>query len=292
MRKARLDGTGLGVVVGVTLLLAINQIVVKEANRGFQPVFFAGLRSVLATGFVWAALRLRGRGLVLRRQDVLPGLLIGAVFALEFMGLFLAIDLTAVGRASVIFYSMPVWLGLLAHFFLPGERLNALRGAGLLLAFAGTAMAILSRPSGGAANLAGDLWALTGAVCWALTAFIARRSSLAGAGPEMQLFWMVLVSGPILVAVSPLFGPLLREIQPVHWAYLLFQAGIVVTGGFVAWLWLLSVYPAATVASFSSLTPVFAILLGHVLYGEPLTPALLVAVALIATGIVLVNRRG
>lgn len=291
MRKTSLDATGAGVVVGVTLLLAINQIVVKEANHGLQPVFFAGLRSVLAAGCVWAVLRLRGRPLRLRGKDLLPGLLIGAVFAVEFMGLFLALDLTAVGRASVIFYSMPVWLGLMAHFGLPGERLTRTRATGILLAFAGTALAILSRPSGGHASLAGDLWALVGAVCWALTAFIARKSTLAEAGPEMQLFWMVLVSGPLLLAASPLFGPMIRDIQPVHWVYLAFQASVVVTGGFMAWLWLLSVYPAAIVASFSCLTPIFAILLGRALYGEPLTLPLVGAVALIAAGIALVNRR-
>ena len=53
MRKDRLDGTGLAALVGITLLLAANQIVIKDANRGLQPVFFAGARSVLATGFVW-----------------------------------------------------------------------------------------------------------------------------------------------------------------------------------------------------------------------------------------------
>jgi drug/metabolite transporter (DMT)-like permease len=46
------------------------------------------------------------------------------------------------------------------------------------------------------------------------------------------------------------------------------------------------------VASFSFLTPLFAILMGHILYGEPLTLALGVAFLLVAGGIVLINRRG
>ena len=52
MRKDRLDGIGLAALLGVTLLLAINQIVVKEVNHGLQPVFFAGARSALAIVFV------------------------------------------------------------------------------------------------------------------------------------------------------------------------------------------------------------------------------------------------
>ena len=66
---------------------------------------------------------------------------------------------------------------------------------------------------------------------------------------------------------------------------------MVVTGGFISWLWLLSVYPTATVASFSFLTPLFAIALGVVIYGETLTPALAGAALLVAGGIVLINRR-
>lgn len=293
MRKDRLDGVGFGALVAVALLLAVNQIIVKEVNQGLQPVFFAGLRSAIAVGFVWAWLRLRGLTGRVRRQDLLPGLAIGAVFAAEFLCLFIALDLTLVSRASVIFYSMPVWMGLLGHFFLPGERLSPVRAVGLLLAFLGTAWAIAARPAGdGAGSLLGDLLALGGALGWAGTAFLARKTRLREAGPEAQLFWMVLVSAPILLLISPAFGPLLREVELSHWLWLIFQSTVVVAGGFIAWLWLLSVYPTATVASFSFLTPLFAILMGHILYGEPLTLALGVAFLLVAGGIVLINRRG
>ncbi|MBL4930036.1 DMT family transporter [Tabrizicola sp. KVB23] len=291
MRKDRLDGTGLAALLGITLLLAANQIIIKDANRGLQPVFFAGARSVLATGFVWLWLRHRGLTGRVRRADLVPGLWIGAIFAVEFMALFLALDLTAVSRASIIFYSMPVWMGLLAHFGLPGERLTPVRAVGLAMAFAGTAWAILSRSPGGHGNIWGDLCALVGAWGWAGTAFLARKTRLREAGPEAQLFWMVAVSGPIMLLLAPAFGPLLRDIQPHHWVWLVLQALVVVTGGFISWLWLLSVYPTATVASFSFLTPLFAMALGVLIYGETLTLPLLGAAVLVAGGIVLINRR-
>jgi drug/metabolite transporter (DMT)-like permease len=132
---------------------------------------------------------------------------------------------------------------------------------------------------------------LGGALGWAATAFLARATRLREAGPEMQLWWMVLVSGPLLLLAAPLFGPLLREVEPMHWFWLLFQASVVVAGGFIGWLWLLSVYPAATVASFSFLTPVFAIALGHVVFDEPVSMSLIGAAVLVAAGIVLINRK-
>lgn len=292
-RRDRLDGFGAGALFSVALLLAINQIVVKLVNVGLQPVFFAGLRSALAIGFVTLWMWSRGRPPVIRRDHILPGLLIGTMFAAEFLFLFLAIDLTTVGRAAVIFYSMPVWFSLMAHFGLAGERLTPICAIGLGFAFTGTAIAILSRGavSGPQGSLAGDLCALAGALGWAATAYVARASRLSAAGAEMQLFWMVLVSAPILLILSPLFGPLIRDLQPLHIVGLLVQASIIVTGGFISWLWLLSVYPAATVASFSFLTPLLSVCLGWALFGESLSLSFLLAAGMVAAGIVLLNRR-
>jgi drug/metabolite transporter (DMT)-like permease len=288
-RKDRLDAFGGSVLLGVTLLLAFNQVIVKLVNEGLQPVFFAGLRSALAVFFVWAWLVFKRRPPRLNRATLPTGLLMGTVFAAEFLCLFMALDLTTVGRTSVIFYSMPVWFAIMAHFGL-GERLTPTRIAGLTLAFAGAAWAILSGSSSGEGSLAGDLFALGGALGWAGTAYIARRPVMRAEGPEMQLFWMVLVSGPILLLAAPFFGPLIRDLQPQHIAWLFFQSSVVVAGGFITWLWLLSVYPAPTVASFSFLTPILAIALGALIFGETVTWAILAAAGLVAAGIILINR--
>lgn len=291
MSKDRLDGVGAAALLGVTLLLAVNQVVIIEVNDGLQPVFFAGLRSVLAVAFVAAWLWFKGRPPRLERRHVVSGLIIGSLFAAEFLCLFLALDLTALGRASVLFYSMPLWLAVFAHFGLPGEQITKIKAIGLFMAFIGTAIAILSRQPGTGGSLLGDLLALGAALGWAATAFMARKSNLREAGPEMQLFWMVLVSGPILLLASPFFGPVVRELTAYHILGLLFQSSVVVAGGFIAWLWLLSVYPAATVASFSFLTPIFAIILGALIYGEQVTLPLGLAAGFVAAGIVLINQR-
>jgi drug/metabolite transporter (DMT)-like permease len=291
-RKDRIDAAGAVGLVGVTLLLAYNQVLIKFLNTGFQPVFLAGLRSLLAVGCIYAWMRFRGYPLRLAKGALPAALLMGTVFAAEFMFLFLALDLTTVVRGSIIFYSMPVWLAVMAHFGLPGERLTRQKALGLAVAFAGTAWAILDRGSAaGHASLAGDLCALGGALGWAGTAYMARGSAMARERPEMQLLWMVLVSGPLLLLISPAFGPLVRELGPLHFAGLLFQVVAVVSFGFIFWLWLLSVYPASTVASFSFLTPVFGLSLGWLLLGEPVGPGILGAAALVAAGIVLINRK-
>jgi drug/metabolite transporter (DMT)-like permease len=292
VQKDRLDASGFGLLVGLQALFAFNQIIIVWVNAGLQPVFFAGLRSVLATVFLALVLRWRGQSAGFGRANLGAGLAIGAVFSAEFLLLFTALDLTTVGRASVIFYSMPVWFALLAHWGL-GERITPVRAAGLVLAFCGTAIAILSgRTAEGPGSALGDLCALGAAIGWASTAFLARRPAMRAEGPERQLYWMVAVSGPLLLMASPVFGPLLRDPEPVHAFWLFFQASIVVTGGFILWLRLLAVYPPATVASFSFLSPILSLGLGVVFFDETVSPLLGISALLVASGIILVNRTG
>lgn len=293
MRKDRIDAAGAAGLTAIAALLSFNQIIIVWVNEGLQPVFFAGLRSALAVAFVWAWLWWRGRPPVYTPGTAWPGVMAGTIFAAEFLCLFMALDLTMVGRAVLIFYSMPVWLAVLCHFGLPGERLTPRRGLGLVLAMAGTGIAIFDRSGAttGQASLAGDLLALGAAFGWAGTAFVARATRLQVVGAEVQLLWMVAVSAPILLAAAPLFGPLVRDLQPQHLGWLLFQASVVVAGGFIGWLALLARYPASSVASFAFLTPVISLALGWLLLGEPIGPGLLVALGLVAAGIVLINRR-
>ena len=291
-RKSHIDLFGAVSLIGFSLLLGLNQVVIKVVNGGLQPVFFAGLRSLGVIFCVWLWIRLRGRRLDFTRGTIGAGLLMGAVFSFEFICLFMALDLTSVTRTTVIFYSMPLWLALAAHFLIPGERITNIKAAGLLLAFAGVAYAIVSRKQGDTgASLPGDLFALGAAFGWAGIALVARVTRLNEVPAEMQVFWQVLVSAPILLAIAPLFGPLVRDLQPIHLWGLAFQIVVIVSAGFIFWLWLLSIYPPSGVASFSFLTPIFGVLMGWVFLGEQITPSLIVSLVLVAAGILLINRR-
>lgn len=292
-RKDRIDAAGAAALTGIAGLLAFNQIIIVWVNEGLQPVFFAGVRSALAMVFVATWLWARGRFPGWTPGMLGAGLLAGAAFAGEFLFLFQALDLTTVSRAVILFYSMPVWLAVMAHFGLAGERLTGGRVIGLALAFAGTVVAILDRSgeAGGRASLTGDLLALAGAFGWAATAYVARASALRRVPAEVQLLWMVAVSAPILLLAAPLFGPLIRDLQPAHVGWLVFQSTVVVAGGFIGWLTLLSIYPASTVGSFAFLTPVISLGLGWLVLDEPVGVGLVVALLLVASGIVLINRR-
>lgn len=289
-RKDRIDGIGALYLVGFAVVLAFNQVVIKLGNGGFQPVFMAAMRSFFAMLVLLVWVRARGIPLRSPRGTWGAGLLIGGLFSFEFVALFWALDHTSVARASILFYTMPVMLSLAAHFLLPGEQLTRMRGLGLALAMCGVALVLADR-QGGQASLMGDLAALGAAAGWGGIALAVRVTRAQDLVPEVQLLWQLLVSSVVLFAVAPLFGPFLRDPGLWHWAGVGYQVIAVASFGFLFWFFLMKRYPASGVASFSFLSPVVSVLLGWAVLGETFGMNVVVALVLVAIGIVLINRR-
>jgi len=288
--KDNLDAFGTISLVAFALLLAFNQVVIAVGGDGFQPVFMAALRSlgaaVVLSLWMWA----RGISVGIER-DLWPiAALLGAVFGGEFILLFTALDLTSVSRASVIFYSMPFWATLGAHFLL-GEHISGPKLLGLVAAFAGVTLAIWDGTQDQSGSLVGDLAALGASTGWAAILLIVKGSKAKGLPPEVQLFWQVVGSIPVLLFASLFFGPFIRELEWLHWAGLGFQILCIASFGFLFWFWLLKIYPATSVASFSFLSPVFSVALGALILGEDVGINLLISLALVVLGLVLINRR-
>ncbi|MBT3140811.1 EamA/RhaT family transporter [Phaeobacter gallaeciensis] len=290
IEKRPVDASGAAALISIATLLAFNQVVIKVTGDGFAPVFQAGLRSLGAIVFVLIWIRFSGGKIQIPRSAIWAGLLTGLFFSLEFICLYLALDMTTVSRTSILFYSMPVWLALGAHVLLPGEKLNGIRIVGLALAMGGVILALLDR-KGGHVSFTGDFLAVLGAVLWAGIALVVRMSDLSKTSAETQLMSQLVVSAPVLLLVAPLFGPLIRDPQPIHYAGLAFQSIAVVSFGFIAWFRLLAVYKASGVASFSFLSPVLAVLFGWALLGEHIGSQVWIALGLVAAGIVLINRK-
>lgn len=291
-RKDRIDLFGGTILVVFSVLLGLNQALIKIVNTGFQPVFQAGLRSACAFVPVLLFALLTRKRLSLTDGSFRPGLLCGGFFAAEFLLLFLALDYTTVARASVFMYSMPFWVAIGAHVLIPGERLTPVRLIGLALAMIGIVWALLDDAAPATPNaIWGDLASLVAAMFWAGIALMVRTTRLSRATPVMQLLYQLCVSGIVLIAIAPIFGDLIREPTPLIFGIFAFQVLVIISIGFTVWLWVLSVYPASDMASFGFLAPLFGVLFGWLLLDEPITSAIVGGLALVSVGIVLINRR-
>ena len=140
-RRDRIDGFGAACLFSTALIMGLNQVFIKLVNAGLQPVFQVGLRSAFAIVPILAFAFIARRKLSISDGSLIPGILCGLLFAFEFMLLFPALEFTTVSRASIMFYTMPFWLAVAAHFLIPGEQLNRFKIAGLALAIAGIVLA-------------------------------------------------------------------------------------------------------------------------------------------------------
>ena len=293
-KKEKIDLFGALALMSLSALLGLNHVIIKVVNTGLNPVFFAGLRSLLAFFFLIIYFKLTNKKIEFSKDKMGISILAGIVFALEFLLLFLALDFTSVARNSILYYSMPIWVTVFGHFFLPNERLNFFKSVGLISAFAGVALAVSNNNETFSIynwQLIGDFFAIMAAILWAMLIYLVKGTSFKEVPPEMQLVWMVMVSAPILLIASLFFGDLVREFQIIHLWGLLFQSIVVVAGGFLFWLWLAAIYPASGVASFSFLSPIFTILFGWAILNETVNYTFIAAAILVVVGLVFINKK-
>ena len=172
--------------------------------------------------------------------------------------------------------------------------MNFLKSIGLISAFAGVSIAISNNDETFSIRnwqLIGDLLAVMSAILWAMIIYLAKGTKFKKVSPEMQLLWMVMVSAPILIIASLFFGDLVRNFQILHLWGLLFQSIVVVAGGFLFWLWLVSIYPGSDVASFSFLSPIFAMFFGWMLLNDQVNYTFVLSAILVVFGLFCINKK-
>ncbi len=299
--KARLDGRAVAVMTLLCLIWGIQQVSVKLAIAdGLPPALQAGLRSLIATLLLlaWIFWREGAGGLwrLLRRDRSLgPGIVMALLFGGEFLLLYAGLTRTPASRAVLFLYTAPFFVALGVHFLVPEERLGLREAAGLVLAFAGIAVAFADglRNAAAGANT-GDLMVTVAASMWAaVTVMVKAVKGLHGVSAAKILFYQLAGSIPILLGAALLQGEASALIHAgaIAYASLAYQSVIVAFASYLAWFWLIGLYPAGRLAAFSFLTPLFGMIAGIVVLHEPASIFLVVALAAVAAGLYLVNGR-
>ena len=279
--------------IGLMLLLCISwgftQITSKLALADIPPLTQAALRSACGVVLFGTFALIRTPRLLTADGSVRGGLACGVLFGLEFVALFLGLQWTTAGRAILFLYSAPLFVALGLRFVAPDERLSRRQWAGLLLSFVGLALAL--GVSGITRNeLRGDALSLLAGALWAATTLVVKGTKLRSTPPEKVLLYQLSVSTLVLGAGAMLMGehfPVSLS-KPVALAFA-YQTLWVVCVTFFLWFWLIARYRAGELSAFTFLTPIIGVFASAALMGDRLTPGFLAAVALVASGIGLVN---
>ena len=283
--------------ISIMLLLClswgINNVMVKLALTEVPPLMQATARSVGGFVVILIASYLRGIPLFRRDGTLKAGLVMGTVFALEFVVIFFGLLYTTASRAVIFMYTAPFFVAFGAVNLL-GEKLRADQWAGLALAFVGMIIAIgVPQADVDSRVIFGDLLLILGALGWAGTTLIFKVSKLAKAPAEKTLIYQTGVSAPLLALGSFMLGETLTQMPgPVALASLTYQTVWVVGVTFLLWYMLMKTYPASKLSAFTFVTPLFGVAAGHIVLGEPISVTFAVAVAFVIAGLFLVNRPG
>jgi drug/metabolite transporter (DMT)-like permease len=273
-----------GAIVLLCLIWGMNWVVMKEAIQVFPPVLFTTYRFILGS-IVLLSIAYFKKIPIPRRKDwkwiILGGILQTAFFNSAIQ---IGMQFLSAGLSSVLSYSMPFWMAIMAHFLL-GEKLTSRKMAGVAMGILGL-IALLNVSGGGA------WWAisltLAGAVAWAFSSILVKLK-LQHCDTLQYTTWQMAVGAILLSIYSALF-----EHGIVQWGfnavgYLLYNGVLASALAFFLWTYILSNTEAGK-ASISVLAiPIIGVLAGVIFLNEPLYWNTIMGIALILGGIWLVN---
>jgi len=287
-----LDPIAAAIVVILCFSWGFNQVAAKFAIHDIPPMIQATIRSVGATLIVTAWAKARGISLLTRDGTLIAGLAAGVAFGIEFILIYRGLLYTTASRAVLFLYTAPFFVVLGARWFLPADRFHWSQWTGLMLSFSGIALAFgLPTPSADPRQMLGDLMLLGGGIGWAATTLIIKASALNRVSAEKVMLYQLVVSAPLMAVAIIVFGEAMTTVpSTLALGAILYQTVWVVSITFVVWFALVKRYSANRLSAFTFLAPLFGVAAGHLVLGEPLTPAFAAAVALVAVGLVLVNR--
>lgn len=195
------------------------------------------------------------------------------------------------GLGAILGAIFPIWIVVISLF--KGERISKAAIAGFLVCFAGICLVFYDhlgdflQPE----FRFGILLSMTATITWAFGTLYTKEKA-ASFNPYFSLGLQMLVSSMALFAVIGATGTTipLREIPAISWwsiGYLV-VIGSVLT--FVAFIYTLQKLPAEISSIYAYINPIVAVILGAILFGEALTPLIILGGAVVLFGLYLVNQ--
>ncbi|MEC1718686.1 DMT family transporter [Schinkia azotoformans] len=273
-------------MVMLCLIWGFNFVIMKLGNGVFPPGEFATLR-FLTGSFVLI-------GVCLVKKIPLPSksdfkwLILCGLFQTAYFNIAIQVSLNYIsaGLTSVLTYSMPLFLSIMAHRWIPGERLTSRKTFGILIGIVGlfTAMNI---HEGGA--IWAVLLALSSAISWAI-ANLLFKLKLKHCDTIQFTTWQMTIG-----AIGLLIYTLSFEHGEAHWGlmpvvYILFSGVIASSLAFVMWNHILRHTQASTASISLLLVPIVGVISGYIFLNENLSIVTLVGILLVLVGIWIVNR--
>ncbi len=262
-------------------------------GTGVPPIGMAAIRAVISAAMLYAIIRLSG-GHVSRDRERWRTGSVAAVFQLAtpFVLFTVAYQYASAGFVGLIVALIPLGTAIVANFLLPDEPLHGAKVVGLMVAFSGVALLLLSGDSGldeGGQPLLASLLSI-GAVASISFASVYTKSR-AGTYDPMELTLMQFaIGGALIVPVMLLFEGVPNPISTWGWTLIAYLTVVGSVLPFLIFYWLLRHVTATKASLVGYIVPVVSIASGIVLLDERLQAGIAIGGVLIFAGIILTNR--
>ena len=273
----------------VCLIFSTTWLAIRIGLEDFRPLGSAGLRFLVAVPILLGYARARQVAWPRQaREWTIPLVLSLTMFTVPYALVYLGERTVPSGLAAVLFASHAIFVALLAHFVLRDEPLTGLRVAGVLTGFAGVVVVFWDRLSGHHSWI-GESALLLSAAIQSVSSVLVRRT------PRLHPVVLTCIGSSVaavlLLAASFLFegGPMIRLTARGVGAILY----LAIFGSVIALtltVRLIHVLGSNRVAMTVYVTPITALVIGHVILGETLGPRLLAGTALVIGGVWLASR--
>ncbi|WP_455230618.1 DMT family transporter [Geopseudomonas aromaticivorans] len=287
------DAFALQLMVLLCGIWGLQQVGIKLAAPDMAPLLQVGLRSGIAAVLVALFMLWRRQPLALGDGTLRAGLLVGALFALEFFFVAEGLRHSSAAHIVVLLYTAPIFAALGLHWRVPSERLRRLQWLGIVLAFAGIILAFAGGLLGQQLSpgmLLGDLYGLLAGMSWGALTVSVRCSRLSEAPAAKTLLFQLICGCLLLLPLAWLGGQTeVVRLTPLVWGNLLFQGVVVAFASYLVWFWLLRRYLASGLGVFSFMTPLFGVCFGVLLLGERIDALFIGGGLLVLFGISLVS---
>ncbi len=197
------------------------------------------------------------------------------------------------GLAAVLFATFPLFVAILAHFLLPGERLQARSFVGIMLGFAGLVVIFsedLTSLAGEQARLAAAVFLISPVVSAVANVVVKRWGSA-----MHPLSLTAIPMGITAILMGAMAATFERSasvtIDRVSVGALLYLAIFGTSLTFVLFFWLLQRVPATRLSLITYGIPVVAVSVGTLFLDEPLTLRIVAGTALVLLGVLLAILR-
>jgi len=292
-RKA-LDGQAFGIMIVLCIVWGLQQVALKATANDISPLLQVSIRSGVAALLVGLVMIARKERIALASGLWRPGIVVGILFASEYLFVGEALRYTSAAHTAVFLYTAPIFAALGLHWKMPSERLEPIQWLGITVAFVGIVTAFLGRGSMASfsnlsATMRGDLLALAAGASYGATGVVIRCTKLSRAPATETLLYQLLGAFVLLFIVAATSGQMSINPTPSAWGGLLFQTLIVSFASFLVWFWLLRQYLASRLGVLSFMTPIFGVALGGWLLNESIDSTFLIGALMVLAGIGLVS---